>query len=64
MAQGLKASDHKESTSANKVSRMASVVLSIIHVFACVWFYIGSRYQVAALAIDPWPRLFRSDAAL
>ena len=35
-----------ESTTAMRLIRLACIVIGIIHIGACIWFYIGSRYQV------------------
>jgi len=45
VVKSFRAADHKEASNVTKISRLASVVFSIIHMFGCVWFYIGSRYQ-------------------
>jgi hypothetical protein len=46
LVKAIKMKDHKEASNAKKISWMAFMVFAIIHVCACIWFYIGSRYKV------------------
>jgi hypothetical protein len=33
----------------DRLMKLAFVVFSVIHIGACIWFYIGSQYSVSSL---------------
>jgi hypothetical protein len=42
-----KAAENEESLNRKRILNLGSWVFSIVHIFACLWFYVGNEYAVS-----------------